>query len=616
MRLTLVCALLCAAAGACTGTTDPDGTDPGDRSGKEDTWGPTSSKTLVLRGTVVTMDEARGSRQILDNAAVVIKAGTIIAILEKGQPLPTGSDVVVLPSVSGSSDWVITPGLLNIHNHLAYNTAHIYRDLPLYQNTYQWRDEPYYDTHIQLPKRVLGSCSMDNDEVGVAVDSGDDRVELAGIIGRFSEVKELAGATTSTQGSYFGISIHSGYGQHLVRNVDGSNFGKKRISQDALGILVSSFDPRTLVARMDAGKLDAWMVHLAEGTDQESSDEFECLAAMGLLRRETAIIHGTALTDDQLRRMGEVGAKLIASPLDNLMYYGTTPDLPAAWRHGVNVSLGTDWSPAGSKNLLSELKVVDQLNKQVWNSFFSNRDILQMVTTNPADAIGWTNNTGRVKVGLAADLAVFRRRWGGAYRSVIDATERDVRLVVVGGDPLFGDVDLMKQVKPGDYEVLEAGCGFSKAVDVTTGNASVQHPDLTFAEIEATLDAALAFDPDWLYPHYDPARTGGWSRSTFDSEMDRKYPYEMASRDLDPVFVCDDQAFLDEVRTDPNIRTAFSGVCLDLRPWYGGATTASCGSMPAQPHLTTVAEHDGIPPQRPPAWCADQNWSGSTLPKP
>ncbi|HTM22426.1 MAG TPA: amidohydrolase family protein [Kofleriaceae bacterium] len=608
----------CLAALLGAGCTQSDsGTDPGDPGdGKADVWGPTSSKTLVLRGTVVTMDEARGYNRVLDNAAVVIKAGKITAILTQGQALPSGSDVTVLPSATGTSDWVITPGLMNLHNHLAYNTAHIYRDLPLYENTYQWRDEDYYDTHIQLPKRVLGSCSMANDEVDVAVDSGDSRVELSGIIGRFSEVKELAGGTTSTQGSYFGSSIHAGYGKHLVRNVDETNFGVKRVTQDSLGILVSSFDPRALRAKLDAGKYDAWFVHLAEGTDQESADEFDCLDAMGLVRKELALIHGTGLTHEQLTRMGAAKATLVTSPLDNLMYYGTTPDLPYAWKAGVNVVLGTDWSPAGSKNLLAELKVVDLLNKQVWGNYFSNYQILQMVTTNPAQTLAWTGHVGRVKVGLDADLSVFRKRSGGAYRSVIDATEKDVRLVVVGGDPLYGDVDMMKKVKPGDYETLQAGCGFAKAVDITTSNSSVQHPDLTYAQVESTLQDALQFDMDWLYDHYDPARTSSMSRTTFNAEMKDKYPYAMDARDLDPIFVCDDPDFLDEVRTDPNIRTAFNGVCLDLRPWYGGSTSASCGSMPADPHLVTTAEHDGTVPERPAAWCADQDWYGSTLPKP
>ena len=54
-------------------------------------------------------------------------------------------------------------------------------------------------------------------------------------------------------------------------------------------------------------------------------------------------------TDDGL------GAKLIWSPLSNLLLYGKTTNVYEALAEGVLVSLGTDWNPSGSRNLLGEL---------------------------------------------------------------------------------------------------------------------------------------------------------------------------------------------------------------------------------------------------------------------
>jgi cytosine/adenosine deaminase-related metal-dependent hydrolase len=597
---------------AASCVTAPTGDVPGDGDGAD-----TKGRTLVLRGTVVTMDEARGAEQVLEDAAVVIQGEQIKAILERGAPLPTGPGTVVLPSASGASDWVIVPGLINAHNHLAYNTAQIVPDLPLYENTYQWRDEAYYDEHIQLPKRLLGVCSASVDELGIAADDGDDRVELAGMMGRYSEAKELASGTTTTQGSFFGVSIPAGYGQHLVRNLDSTNFGHKRVSQVALGVLVESFDPRTVVARMASGELDAWLVHLLEGTDAESAEEFDCLRAMGLVREELALVHGTALTDAQLAEMAEVGAKLIASPLDNLLYYGTTPDLRRAWELGINVSIGTDWTPAGTKNLLAELKVMDLLNQQHWGGFFEDRDLVQMVTSNPADAIGWRGRVGRLRAGLFADVAVYRRRPGSVYRSVIDATEADVRLVMVGGDPLFGDVAVMDRLKPADHEVVESSCGFEKAIDVTSEAPRVEHGDLGFAQVVDLLEQALAFDFEWIFDHHDEARANGWTREQLRAELDRKFRHAMEPRELNPMFTCEDDRMLEEIRLSANVRTAFGGLCLDLRPWYGGNGEPDCGTMPAHPPVLTVEEHPGDIPARPPSWCAEQDWtSDGPLPTP
>jgi cytosine/adenosine deaminase-related metal-dependent hydrolase len=596
---------LLALSGACSSEADDEDTN--------EEWATAKSPTLVLRGTLVTMDEARGNNEVIEGGALVIKGDKIVDVLEPGAPLPADKKTIVLPSREGPSDWVITPGLINMHNHLAYNTSRVIKDLPLYQNTYQWRDEKYYDTEIQYPKKYLGECSAPPEEVG-SKKTDPDRVDYQGLVGRYAEVKELVSGTTTTQGSFFGTQVSTGYGSTLVRNLDWTNFGARRVSQTALGILVPLFDPREVVARMDAGEIDAWLVHLLEGTDQESRDEFDCLKAMGLVRKETVIIHGTALTKAQMAEMAKVGAKLVTSPLDNLLYYGATPDLVAAKEVGLKVSLGTDWSPAGSKNMLAELKVFDLLNKQAYKGAFDDRDMIRMVTVNPADSIGWSDKVGRLKKGLFADVAVYDKKPGSAYRAIIDATERDVHLVVVGGDPLYGDAPVMQQLKPGDTELVQA-CGFEKALDITTTKAS--HGDLRFSQVKAALSKALSVEPDFVRSHYEPAIEGKWSPATFASNMRQKFPKGLAARDLDPVFMCEDQSLLEEIRTDANIRTAFAGLCLDLRPWYSGAKKADCGAKPPKPQLLTVDKHPGTVPMRPAAWCAKQNWTGTgELPKP
>jgi len=101
---------------------------------------------------------------------------------------------------------------------------------------------------------------------------------------------------------------------------------------------------------------------------------------------------------------------------------------------------------------------------------------VEMVTTNPAKTLRWTQELGSIEPGKFADLLLITKHShpsaeglpNSPYRNLIDATEQDVRLVIVNGEPLCGDVDIMEKLKPGDYEVIRsvAGC-FSKAIDVT-----------------------------------------------------------------------------------------------------------------------------------------------------
>ena len=236
------------------------------------------------------------------------------------------------------------------------------------------------------------------------------------------------------------------------------------------------------------------------------------------------IVHGVALEPQDFAEMraapsiradrsGDgLGAKLVWSPLSNLLLYGRTANVYDALAMNVLVSLGTDWSPSGSRNLLGELKIADialrdpailGLGRNRISSLSSNqRDhdsaedaereldklLVDMVTRNPAKAVRWYDQLGSIEPGKTADLFVItepvrprsvHRRGGNPgwsavgippspYRSLIDATERDVRLVLVGGDPLVGDVALMQQLKPGESDTITANSGcYQKAVDVT-----------------------------------------------------------------------------------------------------------------------------------------------------
>src|SRR5262249_6746502 len=135
-----------------------------------------------------------------------------------------------------------------------------------------------------------------------------------------------------------------------------------------------------LLAGMSNGQGDAWLVHLAEGVrdgDRRPRDvvssraEVDVLEAKGLLTDMTVIVHGTRPQRADLAAMRAAptirldgigdgrGAKLVWSPLSNLLLYGNTTNVYEALAEGVLVSLGTDWTPSGSRTLLEELKIAD-----------------------------------------------------------------------------------------------------------------------------------------------------------------------------------------------------------------------------------------------------------------
>jgi len=75
-----------------------------------------------------------------------------------------------------------------------------------------------------------------------------------------------------------------------------------------------------------------------------------------------------------------------------------------------------------------------------------------MITANPGDVLAeaWQRQTGRLQPGALGDLVVIASPTEGAsrpdpFKTILRATETDVRLVVVNGKPLYGTEQLMPQ---------------------------------------------------------------------------------------------------------------------------------------------------------------------------
>jgi hypothetical protein len=203
--------------------------------------------------------------------------------------------------------------------------------------------------------------------------------------------------------------------------------------------------------------------------------------------------------------------------------YGKTTNVYDALAEGVLVSLGTDWTPSGSRTLLHELKVADDALRdprllgpsreevpafalagkspaqRLLAQAALDRALVDMVTRNPAITLRWYDQVGSIEAGKVADLLMIHTPTtplpAGVpptpYRALIDATERDVELVLLSGEPLAGDVGLMSSLKPAYHEIIASPAGgFHKAIDATT-TRPVPAASQTVGQITTTLQTAL-----------------------------------------------------------------------------------------------------------------------------
>ncbi len=387
----------------------------------------THPQRWVLAGHVVPLTRAQPRRTFAGR--VYIDGDRIVACKPAAEAAPAGFDGA---RVVECGDAFIYPGLIDLHSHIAYNA------LPLWVHPGQdaaflhhdiWPTRSSYGPKVSWPAWVYAAGAPES-------------------LMTYVQVRALAGGTTTIQGW---PSTNRRPANQLVRNADDQSF-------DDLGdpVLTSTLvldrpALRTRAQRLRDGK--GFIYHCSEGTrGSRVTTEFEDLSATNCLRERLFAIHLTAITAtefaqwaEQARNEGDAGpGSVVWSPFSNLWLYNQTTLVPDARIHGVNVCLGTDWGPSGTKNLLGELKVARIVSdREGWG--LSNFELVEMVTANPGDALGrcWGRTVGRLTAGSLADLVVVARRDTDAWDNLVAARETDVELVVVAGTATYGTKTLM-----------------------------------------------------------------------------------------------------------------------------------------------------------------------------
>ncbi len=378
-----------------------------------------NQKLRVYRGRVVTMDA--GDRVIADGT-VCIRGNEIVAVLPAGAPLPLEFAAVAVTATGGT----IYPGLIELHNHLSYDALKIWAVPDIFTNRDDWARHPDYRKLISGPMNVLGKTAG-----------------FPEAIVRYVECKCLLGGVTTSQG----IALFSNAGimrfyRGLVRNAETSN-GPNMPAADAKIADVIARDATKFLAHLK--RSSCLLLHLSEGTDTRAHNHFETLTlpdGQVAITNALAGIHCVALKGTDFRLMAARGGAMVWSPLSNLLLYGATADVKSAREEGVLMGIGSDWSPSGSKNLLGELKIARLFSEQA-GGIFSDKEIVAMATRNGARILKWDKAVGSIETGKRADLIVVRGKTGDAYRKLIDATEADLKLVVIDGVPRCGLSKLM-----------------------------------------------------------------------------------------------------------------------------------------------------------------------------
>lgn len=395
----------------------------------------------VIRGTILGPEETLHRGEIMFDDAGMIACVACDC---------SGTAGYAETSVIECADGVVSPGLINPHEHLTYqNNAPVGHGEERYENRSDWQG-------------ARGHQRLD-------YKSGANQTVQA-----FGELRFLMSGTTTIAGG--------GGVPGLLRNVDTS-------ADDLEGLPVQIADSdvfplstpgKNLVGSCDYSygrttatqvqQLQSYLPHISEGIDAEARNEFLCTkeGQFDLIDRRTAIIHATALAPEDAKIVRAEKAKVVWSPRSNIDLYGNTASAVMLDIAGVVIALGTDWVPSGSMNMLRELACADSLNQTYFDKHFTDADLWRMATMNAAFAVGAGHAIGMLKRGYLADIAIYDGSANKDHRAVIAAGVEDVALVLRGGRAMYGDDALVRHAIFGGGTGCEtfapSVCGKQKAV--------------------------------------------------------------------------------------------------------------------------------------------------------
>lgn len=309
---------------------------------------------------------------------------------------------------------------INAHDHLISNWYPPARDRNVYTNAHIWVNEMRDSESVQERNRVFVNSIPMNFNRGNG--------KLLAILGCykniFSGVTILQDHAPKQAKSYYDL-----FPINVVRNY-------RQCHSLTLGNFWGGEEPVD-EWKATEGK-EPFILHLGEGLDEKTRNEFSLLKEMNLLQPNTMIIHGISLSKKEIEECAQTGSTICWCPFSNYFLIGKTLDIDACLEYGTNVVIATDSTLSGSINILQEIRFAQSKFPHI-----EMKTIYRMISQNAVRALFLPEKNGGLSEKTNENILLINAKKKDPMENLTVIDYDDIVLLVHKAKPLYGHRELL-----------------------------------------------------------------------------------------------------------------------------------------------------------------------------
>jgi 5-methylthioadenosine/S-adenosylhomocysteine deaminase len=411
---------------------------------------------IVRGGTVVTMD---GTRRIIENGAIAIKNGRIVAV----DNIAAIERNYAAREIINATGKVVIPGLINGHTHVPMT---LFRGLADDLDLQEWLTKYIFPaeaknvneefvrvgTRLGLAEMIRGGtttyCDMYYFEDAIADETF--KAGMRGVLGETVIDFPVADNKTNEQAmAYVEKFVSHWKGNALIVPAIAPH-APYTVSEDHLKA-IRAFSDRTgapIVTHISETKRE-----VDDSVKAKGASPIDYLNRIGFLSNRVIAAHVVWPSEEELGLLKKLGVGIVHNPQSNMKLASGVAPVPEMLKEDLPVGLGTDGAASNNDlNLWEEMDTAAKLHKLISKDpkVVTAEEAFEMATLRGARALHLEKEIGSLEKGKRADLVIVdlddlnQMPSYNIYSDLVYATKAaDVRTVIVEGRVIMRDRRLL-----------------------------------------------------------------------------------------------------------------------------------------------------------------------------